>query len=237
MSVIEISRLNEVFSAQNINLTVEQSQKLSDYADLLVEWNEKINLTAITDSEGIIEKHFLDCFLPLSMFKMPQNAKVIDVGTGAGFPGIPWKIANSDINLTLLDSLQKRLNFLDEVLGKIGYEAELVHDRSEDLGNSDMREAFDIATARAVARLSVLAEYCLPFVKVGGYLVALKGPDAENEIKDAENALKILGGKIEKALEYTLPSGDKRTFVLIKKVKNTPKNYPRPKGKMNKNPL
>lgn len=237
MSVIEISRLNEVFSVQNINLTVEQSQKLSDYADLLVEWNEKINLTAITDSEGIIEKHFLDCFLPLSMFKMPQNANVIDVGTGAGFPGIPWKIANPDINLTLLDSLQKRLNFLGEVLGNIGYEATLVHGRAEDLGNSDMREAFDIATARAVARLSVLAEYCLPFVKVGGYLVALKGPDAENEIKDAENALKILGGKIEKALEYTLPSGDKRTFVLIKKVKNTPKNYPRPKGKMNKNPL
>lgn len=237
MSVIEISRLNEVFLAQNINLTADQSQKLADYADLLVDWNEKINLTAITDSEGIIEKHFLDCFLPLSMFKMPQNAKVIDVGTGAGFPGIPWKIARSDINLTLLDSLQKRLNFLGEVLSKIGYEAELVHGRAEDLGNGEMRESFDIATARAVARLSVLAEYCLPFVEVGGYLVALKGPDAENEIKDAENALKILGGKVEKALEYSLPSGDKRTFVLIKKVKNTPKNYPRPKGKMNKNPL
>ncbi len=237
MSAIEISRLNEVFSAQNIDLTAEQSQKLADYADLLVDWNEKINLTAITDQEGIIEKHFLDCFLPLTMFNLPENARVVDVGTGAGFPGIPWKIAKKGLNLTLLDSLQKRLTFLDEVLTKIGCEAELVHGRAEDMGNTEMREAFDIATARAVARLSVLAEYCLPFVRVGGYFAALKGPDAENEIKDAENALKILGGKVEKVVEYSLPSGDKRTFVLIKKVKNTPKNYPRPKGKMNKNPL
>lgn len=161
----------------------------------------------------------------------------MDVGTGAGFPGIPLKIIRPDIGLTLVDSLQKRITFLETVCAQLGVMAKTIHGRAEELGRSDMRESFDIATARAVARLSVLCEYCLPFVKVGGVFVALKGRDCAEEIRLAYTAIKTMGGEILKTVEYSLPSGDGRTAVIIKKVKPTPPAYPRTKAKMEKKPL
>ncbi len=237
MNLISFDEFKALFSGASLDVTKEQYEKFDRYADLLVEWNEKINLTAITDSEGIAIKHFLDSVLPLSMFDLKDSASIIDVGTGAGFPGIPMKIMRPDIKLTLMDSLQKRVNFLSEVCREIGIDADCTHERAEDSGKSDKREKFDYATARAVARLSVLCEYCLPFVKVGGAFVALKGADCEEEIKSAYTAIKTLGGKTENVVEYTLPTGDKRTLVVIRKIAPTPKAYPRPKGKMNKKPL
>ncbi len=235
MNILDFDKTKKLFG--EIALSPEQYDKLSRYADLLVEWNEKINLTAITDPVGITEKHFLDSILPFSMVDMPLGASVIDVGTGAGFPGIPLKIWREDISLTLLDSLNKRINFLNTVCEEIDAPAKAIHGRAEDMGQGELRESFDIATARAVARLSVLCEYCMPYVKVGGAFVALKGSSGNEELKEAENAIKILGGRPEKAISYTLPEGDERTLIVIRKIKPTPKLYPRAKGKMNKAPL
>lgn len=238
MTCIDIERLSDLFSANGIEISPLQQNAFERYADLLIEWNEKINLTAITDAKGIEEKHFLDSCLPIKLFDIPINASVIDVGTGAGFPGIPYKIMRPDISLTLLDSLQKRISFLSEVLTAVDLSAETIHGRAEDMGKSQqMREKYDVATARAVARLSILAEYCLPFVKVGGYFLALKGADCRDEIDSSLNAIGTLGGKLENVVEYQLPSGDKRTLVVIKKIKPTLTVYPRSKGKMNKKPL
>ncbi len=235
--VIDKVRLSELFESLNINLTQTQSEQFEKYARLLVEWNQKINLTAITEPAEIEEKHFLDSCLPFADVDIPQNASVADIGTGAGFPGIPLKILRPDIKLTLVDSLQKRINFLETVCAQIGVQATAIHGRAEELGKSDMRESFDIATARAVARLSVLCEYCLPFVKVGGVFVALKGRDCAEEIRLAYTAIKTMGGEIVKTMEYNLPSGDGRTAVIIKKIKPTPPAYPRTKAKMEKKPL
>ncbi len=162
MNILDFDKTKALFG--EIALTEEMYTKLSLYADLLVEWNEKINLTAITAAAGITEKHFLDSILPFTMTEVPENATVIDVGTGAGFPGIPLKVYRPDVRLTLLDSLNKRINFLSAVCQAIGTDAECIHGRAEDLGQLNLRESFDIATARAVARLSVLCEYCLPYV-------------------------------------------------------------------------
>ncbi len=234
---IDKLRLTGLFSSENIVISEAQAEQFDKYARLLVEWNQKINLTAITQPEEIEEKHFLDSCLPFADVDIPQGASVVDVGTGAGFPGIPLKILRPDIELTLLDSLQKRINFLETACAQIGVKATAVHGRAEELGRSDMRESFDIATARAVARLSVLCEYCLPFVKVGGLFVALKGRDCAEEIRLAYTAIKTMGGEIAKTMEYNLPSGDGRTAVIIKKIKPTPPAYPRTKAKMEKKPL
>ncbi len=228
----------KLFGEYGIELTARQYEKLSLYAKLLVEWNEKINLTAITDPEGIAVKHFFDSVYPFTLFDMPQGAKVIDVGTGAGFPSCPLKIFREDISLTLLDSLNKRIKFLTELSDRLGLEAECVHGRAEELGrNASYRERFDVATARAVANLTYLCEYCLPFVKVGGVFAALKGPDGNNELEKAQSAVEILGGKTEKCLEYSLPNKDTRTLIIIRKVKATPPKFPRTKGQMDKKPL
>lgn len=231
--------LKELFFGCGIEITEEMMQKYETYARLLVEWNEKINLTAITQPEEICEKHFLDSVLPFHLWGgVKNNAKIIDVGTGAGFPAIPLKIAKSDVELTLLDSLNKRINFLNEVCESIEISAKTIHGRAEEVGKSpEFREKFDIATARAVANLTDLCEYCLPFVKVGGYFVALKGQSGVEEVENAKNAVKILGGEVEKVIEYSLPNGDKRVLVIIKKVKNTAEKYPRNKGQMKKKPL
>lgn len=235
MNILPIDETRKLFN--NIEMSVESFERFSRYADLLVEWNEKINLTAITDPQGITEKHFLDSVLPFSFIDIPENAAVVDVGTGAGFPGIPLKIMRDDIRLTLLDSLQKRINFLNTVCDSLLINSDNIHSRAEDAGQGTMREKYDIATARAVARLSVLCEYCLPLVKVGGAFVALKGSSGEDELQDSQNAVKLLGGEVELVKKYNLPSGDERTLVVIRKVSPTPKVYPRSKGKMNKAPL
>ena len=230
------TKLLEIFSKENLTLSDAQVEKFETYAEMLCEWNEKINLTAITDDEGIAEKHFLDSVLPLTKVDVPCGTSIIDVGTGAGFPAVPMKIFREDIEITLLDSLNKRINFLSEVSLKTGISAKCIHSRAEDGGkNPELREKFDIATARAVAPLPVLCEYCLPFVKVGGKFLALKGPNEDE--KEAENALSVLGGKILSVCDYSLPSGDARRLIIIEKVKETPKKYPRDAGKIKKAPL
>jgi len=222
-----------------IDLTQEQLDKFSKYAGLLVEWNEKMNLTAITDEEGIVIKHFLDS---LSLFiALPEKANsLIDVGTGAGFPGIPVKIVRDNMNVTLLDSLEKRIKFLNEVCSALSLnDIKAVHGRAEDFGiDKKYRESFEAATARGVAPLPVLLEYCLPFVKVGGYFLAMKGPDAMNEIKESKNALDVLGGEVLEAKKFKLPFSDiERCIVIVRKYRHTPQIYPRKSGKPTKNPL
>ena len=208
----------------------EQISRLINYMNLLKEWNEKINLTAIVDDEGIIIKHFIDS-LTVEKY-IPLNSSVIDVGTGAGFPGMVLKIAREDTKITLLDSLNKRLNFLNEVINKCNLnDIYTVHGRAEDYGNSiKYRENYDIAIARAVANLSVLAEYCLPFVKIGGIFIAMKGNNIE-EIEEAKKAIEILGGKIEKIDTFKLPNTDiERNIIIVRKTRNTPNQYPRKAG-------
>ena len=232
----EYSKFAELFAAEKLEITSEQYSQLETYARLLVEWNEKMNLTGITDPEGIAVKHFLDSILPLNFFAVPENAKLVDVGTGAGFPGLPMKIYRPDIKLTLLDSLNKRINFLSAVCDEAEIKAKCVHARAEEGGrNSEFREKYDVAVARAVAAMPVLTEYCLPYVRVGGVFAALKGPN-EN-YKDGESAVKTLGGEISEVKEYALPNGDKRTLIVVSKVKATPDKYPRNGGQIAKKAL
>ena len=208
-----------------------------EYKKLLKEWNEKINLTAITEDKDIIIKHFIDS-LTINKY-ISSNSKVIDVGTGAGFPGIPIKVINKNIELTLLDSLNKRLLFLQTVRDSLDLSnVEFVHGRAEDFGvNPEYREKYDIATARAVANLSVLAEYCLPFVKVGGAFVCMKGSNVE-EINDAKKAIEKLGGNIEKIEKLFLPDiNEERNIIIIRKIKTTPKEFPRKAGTPSKKPI
>lgn len=219
-------------------LTVLKQEQFEKYKDLLLEWNEKINLTAITEEDDIILKHFIDSMTILK--HIDENSSIVDVGTGAGFPGIPIKIANPSINVTLVDSLNKRLIFLEEVIKNLNLEKiKTVHSRAEEFGqNKNYREKFDIATSRAVANLSVLVEYLLPLVKVGGKCICMKGSDIEEELQNSKDAIKTLGGQIEKVEEFTLPESDiKRNIIVIKKIKQTPNKYPRKPGVPSKNPL
>ncbi len=219
-------------------LTEEQYAQLEKYAALLVEWNEKMNLTAITDPEGIAIKHFLDCLAYLKRANIPQGAKVADVGTGAGFPGVVLKIARPDIKLTLIDSLQKRLNFLSTVLSELGLKANLVHARAEDAGHDKaLRESFDLVTARAVANLAVLSEYCLPLVKVGGVFAPMKTAEVAEELKNAAAAAKTLGGEILDPVLYELPVAGGRSVAFIKKLSPTPPKYPRQRVKISEKPI
>lgn len=215
-----------------------QFERFDKYAEMLVSYNEKVNLTALTAPDEVAEKHFVDSILPFLHFPLKEGSRVIDVGTGAGFPSCPLKIIRDDISLTLVDSLNKRVNFLSMLSEALSLDAECIHARAEDLGkNPDYRERFDAATARAVANLPVLCEYCMPFVKVGGYFLALKGSRGAEEAKDAYTAIKTLGGKLREVYEYALPSGDKRTLIIIEKISQTPPKYPRNKGMMTKKPL
>lgn len=231
--LIEKKKFAALFAKGAMEITDVQYERFCEYAKMLVEWNEKINLTAITDPEGIALKHFYDSVYPFTLFELPKNAAVIDVGTGAGFPSCPLKIMRDDIKLTLLDSLNKRIRFLEELSGKCGLEAECIHARAEDGGKKPyLREQFDIACARAVAPMYILAEYCLPFVKVGGAFAALKGSGGNDELEEAKAAIKRLGGRVEQAKEYALPNGDGRTLIIIRKESPTPAKYPRPKAKI-----
>lgn len=220
-----------------IELTNKQIEKYYNYMNLLIEWNEKINLTAIVEPKEIILKHFVDSLTIAKYVK--ENDNMIDVGTGAGFPGIPLAIVKEKNNIILLDSLNKRIKFLEEVKEKLKLEnIKTVHGRAEELGkNKKERESYEIATSRAVAPLNILLEYLLPLVKVGGKAICMKGSNIE-EIENSKKALKILGGKIEKIEEITLPNSDiKRNIIIVKKVNKTPAKYPRKAGIPNKEPL
>lgn len=224
--------------ADFITLDDVACRRLSRYGELLIEWNNKINLTAITDPDEILIKHFYDCLLFLRHTEVAPGAKIIDVGTGAGFPGLVLKIARPDISLCLLDSLQKRITFLQAVLEELSLDAEAVHARAEELARKEQyREQFDIATARAVARLNVLAEYCMPYVKNGGLFVSLKGPAAEDEVAEAAGALSMLGGGECSAIRECLPDGSARTILTVRKISQTSTKYPRNSSKISKQPL
>ena len=232
-----MTELAEISAAAGITLDDTALGRLDKYLDMLLEWNEKMNLTAIKDRQGVIIKHFYDSLLLLTVTDIKQGARVIDVGTGAGFPGVVLKIARPDIELTLLDSLNKRLVFLGELLNALGLDAELVHGRAEDKAKAPLRESFDIATARAVAALPVLSEYCLPYVKVGGVFIAMKGPLATDELANSKNAIKLLGGQNLGLERKNLPEGDERNFVITKKISQTPTKYPRCSAKIAKSSL
>ena len=213
-------------------------EQFKNYLDLLVLWNEKMNLTAITDKEQIVLKHFVDSLTISNLIN--DNSKVVDIGTGAGFPGIPIKIYNETLNVTLVDSLNKRIMFLDEVIEKLGLQnIRAIHSRAEDFAHiKGERESYDYAVSRAVANLSVLYEYLLPLIKVGGECICMKGPNIDEELDCSQNALKILGGKIEKIEKLTLPNSDiVRNIIVVKKIKNTDLKYPRKAGIPAKKPL
>ncbi len=222
----------------SVSVSSLQKSSFEQYAELLVDWNKKMNLTAITESSEIATKHFIDSIAVLKYADIKENASIIDIGTGAGFPGIPIKIMRSDINLTLLDSLNKRLLFLKEVCARLNINAELIHSRAEESSlKPEYREKFDVAASRAVANLPALCEYCIPYVKVGGIFIAMKGSDADSEIKSAENAVKLLGGYIERVERFTLPDRSERTIITIRKKNSSPQKYPRRSTKINKSPL
>lgn len=219
-----------------MNITREQANKFYTYMNLLIEWNKKINLTTIVESEDIINKHFID-----SMTIIPYLDKqdtIVDIGTGAGFPGIPVAIMRKENMITLVDSLNKRISFLNEVKGLENIEnIKNVHSRAEDFAK-DNREKFDIATSRAVASLPILLEYLLPLVKVGGKCICMKGAEVEEELKLGQKAIEVLGGKIEKIDNFTLPETNiSRNIIIIKKIRKTPEKYPRKAGTPTKEPI
>lgn len=235
----EIDAFNTGLIELGIELSSEQLQQFIDYYEMLVETNKVMNLTAITELNEVISKHFIDSLSIIKVFKL-STERILDLGTGAGFPGIPLKIAFPDTEIVLLDSLNKRIVFLNEVIEKLGLKKiTTIHGRAEDFGkDKKYRETFDICVSRAVAKLSSLSEYCLPYVKKGGYFVPYKSGKVEEEIIGANNAFKILGAQLEQISEFVLPGTDiERSFVVIKKVAHTPKNYPRNAGKPSKEPL
>lgn len=219
-------------------ITEEKQEKFYNYMNLLLDWNYKINLTAITEPNEIIVKHFIDSMTILKEIK--DNSKIVDVGTGAGFPGIPLKISNETLEIVLLDSLNKRINFLNAVIEELSLKKiSSIHFRVEEAGqNKQYREKFDVATSRAVAPLNILVEYMIPLVKVGGTCICMKGPDIEEELENSKKAIEILGGRIEKIENFTLANTDmKRNIIIIKKIKETPNKYPRKAGTPSKEPL
>ena len=234
--MIDKKRLCSMAAQYGIELTDRQLELLDGYAEAVVEKNKVMNLTAITLPEQLEEKHLLDSLLCASL---PQLCgKIADVGTGGGFPGTVIKIFKPESELVLIDATQKKLAFIGESCAAIGIELETVHGRAEELARSaEHRERYDCVTARAVANLASLCEYCLPLVRVGGFLAAMKGPEAQAELADAQNALKLLGGKAQQIKSFILPAGDERKIVLIEKISHTPPKYPRSQKNITKCPL
>ena len=231
-------KMKEYANELGIILSESQIEMFFKYMNLLLEWNKKINLTAIIDEEEIIIKHFIDS-ITISKY-IPLETSLVDVGTGAGFPGIPLKIVRDDIKIVLLDSLQKRINFLDVIIKELNLrDVETIHARVEDFGqNKEYRESFDIATSRAVANLSTLLEYLLPLVKVNGKVICMKGSSVNEEIQNSKKAINVLGGKMEEDVEFNLPKTDiKRNIILISKISTTPTKYPRKPGTPAKAPI
>ena len=224
----------------HVSLTDEQIEQFLQYYEMLVEKNKVMNLTAITEFDEVLKKHFVDSLSLVKAYDMTQDISVIDIGTGAGFPGIPLKIAFPNTKITLLDSLNKRIGFLQEVIDTLGLEEiEALHGRAEDYAKpGKLREQFDLCVSRAVANLSTLSEYCLPYVKVGGKFISYKSEKISEEMKEAEHAISVLGGKVENQVAFTLPDSDiYRNLFIITKCNETPRQYPRKAGTASKNPI
>lgn len=240
-----MKRLIEICNKINIDISDEQIKQFEKYYEFLVEKNKVMNLTAITEKEDVILKHFIDSIAVIPYLKEldffeKDNLSIIDIGTGAGFPGIPLKIMLPNVKFTLLDSLNKRISFLNEVIDLLGLNNIVaVHGRAEDYAFDNIyREKYDLCVSRAVANLSTLSEYCIPFIKKDGMFISYKAGDSEEEINNSKNAIKLLGGKINKVEEFVLPESDaNRVFVIIKKINNTDKKYPRKAGIPSKKPL
>lgn len=235
---------NEVLEKGSLELGIELNEeklnRFARYKDLLKEWNEKINITTITDDVEIDQKHFLDSITPFITGLFKGEKKIIDIGTGGGFPGVPLKIINEDLHVTLLDSLNKRIIFLNELIKDLNLQdIHAIHGRAEEFSRTEKyREKYDICISRAVASLDTLSEYCLPFVKVGGYFISMKGPELEDELKLSKNAIDTLGGKLIDTKMVTIPGTDiTHSLIIIEKVKETSTKYPRGGGKPRKNPL
>lgn len=226
--------------AEKIGVLLDETalDRFDLYAEMLVETNKTLNLTAITDPDEIVYKHFVDSLALLSCVNFKDNAKVIDVGTGAGFPGVVLLIARPDLKMTLLDGTNKRLVFIANVLDELGLDADIVHMRAELAGeDKTFREQYDIVTARAVANLNTLSEYCMPFVKIGGYFAPMKSTKTEEEVASAKGAIKILGGKIKEIKELSIDNCGERYIILTKKISQTPPKYPRASAQISKKPL
>ena len=232
-----ISAITEYSSSIKVMLSEEQKVMFYNYMNILLEWNQKINLTTITKPEDIIIKHFIDSLTVLKYIKN-EKINIIDIGTGAGFPGIPIKIANDLNNITLLDSLNKRIIFLQNVINELKLkDIVAVHSRAEEYIKLEKREIYDIAVSRAVANMSTLLEYLLPYVKINGICICMKGPNIEEELENSKKALSILGGKVVNIDNFELPDGSKRNIIIVKKIKNTPMKYPRINNKPLKEPI
>lgn len=238
------SKLGELLlqGCQEVNIAISEQQLefFAAYGRLLVEWNEQVNLTAIIDPESIALKHFVDSLLCSKYVDFNGEQKVLDVGTGAGFPGLPLKLYQGKLQVTLLDSLQKRIKFLQQICIELKLnDVRIIHGRAEELGHQKgQRENYDRVMSRAVARFAVLAEYCLPYVKVGGLFIALKGSNARSEVEEGQFALEELGGKLKEVVDYSLPiSGDRRSLIVVEKLKQTPVKFPRKAGMPERKPL
>lgn len=233
-----MKRLKEYAKSYNIEITGEMLEKFQIYTDFMLEYNEKVNLTAITELEDIIVKHFLDSLMLLDTIEVKEGATLVDIGTGAGFPGVPLKIVRPDLRITLLDSVNKRLEFLRRLSEKLDLDFKIVHARAEQAAaESPFRDGYDIAVSRAVTVMPALAEYCLPFVSEGGYFVAYKGPDWEDEYETAKRAVKLLGCKMKSIKNIELPDGSQRNLLVIEKLTETPDKYPRQGVNIRKKPL
>ena len=240
MSNYDTKKFESDLKALSIELSEKQIEQFLKYYELLVEWNSFMNLTAITEYDEVMKKHFIDSLSLIKTYDVDREVSVIDVGTGAGFPGLALKIAYPKLKVTLLDSLNKRINFLNEVIGQLGLtDIDTVHGRAEDFAKpGKLREKYDLCVSRAVANMSTLSEYCLPFVKVGGEFISYKSEKTEEEMSKAKKAFSLLGGKFDRNVDFYLPDSDiYRNLVVIKKVKETPKKFPRKAGLPSKEPL
>lgn len=235
-----IGKLKESFALLNITLTDRQYEQFLEYYELLIEWNKVMNLTGITEFEEVVMKHFVDSLALVYAVDVDKSYKVLDLGTGAGFPGIPLKIAFPHMDIVLLDSLNKRIKFLDEVITKLGLENIVaIHGRAEEFAKKEeYREQFDLCVSRAVANLATLSEYCIPYVKKQGYFIPYKSGAIEEELETSKKAIGVLGGKVKEVKTFLLPQSDiSRSLVIIKKEKETQKKYPRSGGKPTKEPI
>ena len=236
--MIDRELLKKYSDSFGISLDETAFDRFDKYAEALVETNKYLNLTAITDTEGVTVKHFADSLSVFSVFNPESGNRILDVGTGAGFPGSVIQMARPDVHVTLLDGTQKKLRFISDTLRTVGLSAETVHMRAEEAGqNPSYRETFDYVTARAVANLRELCEYCLPFVKIGGSFIAMKSVKTDEEIDEAEKAIELLGGKIDRIHSFQLGDAGERTLIIIKKISHTPPKYPRPSAKIAKQPI